>query len=178
MKQSSTTLALLVFPMLLGCGQHIGLDIDSLSAAREHDDRVVVSAGLRVRVTGESSEADTIDEVCVVADWAEESLPDAGGGAGDAGADGGSASIATSDGGTVSFNPQGSPRPTGPALFSARSCTQERFQDGEVKVLTVRSAEAIPAKPLLITISVTASAPSARLPLIVRDYMGNQISSP
>jgi hypothetical protein len=177
MKQSAVALAL-AFPALVGCGQHIGIDIDSLNAVREQDDRVAVNAGIQVSVTGDPKEAEKVDEVCVEAQWAEELVADGGSLAGDGGVVGGATSTGTSDGGSTRSDPQAKPRSTGPTLFSAKSCTQERFKDREVKVLTVRSTEPIPKKPLLITISVTGSAPNAGLSLAVRDYMGNQIPNP
>lgn len=149
---------------LVGCGQHIGLDIDSVTAARGEDDHVEVRVGVQVSVTGDPGEAKNVEEVCVEAKWAEEAVGD--GGTADAEADGGAPS------------PGAPPLPTGPTLFSAKTCTQERFEDREVKVLTIRSAEPIPKQPLLITVSITASAPRADLGLVIRDGLGNQVRSP
>lgn len=164
-----TTLATMV---LIGCGQHVGLDIASLSAAREADDHVTVSVGAQVNVTGDPEWAGEIDEVCARAEWADDSGAQPISEQED---DAGAAPPGTGVGGEKpQWDPDLEPRPTGPALFSAEGCTRERFTDGEVKVLALRSSDAIPKRPLLITISLSASDPGVE----IRDYMGNQISSP
>lgn len=160
MKLNLLLLSSLPLSLFLGCtGSHIGLDLESVKAVRGEDNRVTVSVGVQCTVTGDPAEAANIEEVCVEVTWAQDA------------SDGG---VRPYDGGSGISQTL----PTGPALFSAKKCTKERFTHGEVKTISVQSTEPIPDTGLLATVSITGSAPKSRIGLLVRDTTGNQIVSP
>jgi hypothetical protein len=97
----------------------------------------------------------------------------------DGGEDGGSngaTDAGIDDAGTsFSFLKGAAMRETGPALFTARSCSTESWTQGETKRFTITSSEIIPRRRLLVSAFIMPKAPKATLPIY--DHNG-QIESP
>ena len=151
--------------VLVGCGQQMQLNVASITASRLPASEIIeLKVGIECQVVGDANEASKIEEVCVEAKWAEELVADGG----------------TPVGAPASYTrtPGSRPLPTGPTLHTAKACTQDKWKDGEVKVLVLESAEAIPKKPLVISTLVSGKAPKSSLFLSLDNFSANQISSP
>lgn len=145
------------------CGSHVEFFPTSVTAVRESDGKVLITARAGLTYLGVQPSEVRITQSCMQATWSEGAPTDAGAG------DGGSGDGGTSDAG-VSGAPDGGVTALPRTSVGATLSTVTQCLPGTSGTFELRSPDAIPERLVIVTLAVTATQ-EARSggPLIERD---------
>lgn len=153
-----------------GCGSRLIITPASVSATREGDGKVLVTARLSLQSQGvDSTEIAPTTEFCMSATWSEPLSDDAGtsdAGTSDAGSPDAGAAVGSSDGGVMTRRSSA----VGATLSTVRQC-----QVGLGGVYELRSTVAIPVRYAIVTLTPSESGSNGNPPIQFTDV---QFDSP